>query len=106
MSEDTPYSKIIRCVIRFRTTEEGGRQTPMKVGILVDIEVGGRVGVAQFGCHSAVDEFVSPGEEIEVDITIAHPSTFDGLLYPGAKIELVTGHRTYGDGEVLEVESS
>jgi elongation factor Tu len=96
----------IEAEIQFLTTEEGGRQTPVKSGYRPHHDFG--VDETQFdAAHEYVDrEWVSPGETVVAMLTFPGPACHDylaGRLHEGFEFTVQEGARVVARGRITKV---
>lgn len=90
-------------VLKYCTTNEGGRQTPAHSGyrpqVKFDFEEMQTSGQQVFVGKGTV----SPGDTVKAEITMTSPMLFKGRLSPGMIFEFREGARIIGTGEIVEI---
>lgn len=115
LAPDLPRADLFRLVarVRFLSTEEGGRISPVASGYRPDCwfgltEDGERL---LHGCHlhfrAGADAYedkgtlwVRPGESCKADVLVRYPSSLRGVAVIGGSFEVHEGRRVVGRGEV------
>ena len=86
--------------LKYRTTEEGGRQTPAKSGYRPQVKFD-FTEMQTSGQQTFIDkEIVFPGETVEAKIKVLSPNYFAGCLTKGMKFEFREGATIIGTGEI------
>jgi translation elongation factor EF-Tu-like GTPase len=90
-------------IIRFKTTQEGGRNGPASAGYwpqlkfhFTEKQSGGR--------HTFIDkELVHPGETVNASIKILSPHFFEHSLKEGVEFEIREGTAIVGTGVIANI---
>jgi hypothetical protein len=86
--------------LTYRTTEQGGRQTPAKSGYRPQVKFA-FTEMQTSGQQTFIDrETVFPGETVDAKIKILSPDYFAGCLSEGMEFEFREGPTTIGTGEI------
>ena len=96
----------IEAGIRFLTTEEGGRQTPVRSGYRPNHDFGVE-GQLNDAVHQYIDkQWVAPGETVIAHLSFMapeHHDIFGGQLYEGFEFTVQEGARIVGRGRITKV---
>ncbi len=93
--------------LKFVSTEEGGRRTPVHSGYRPHIEFESYPEYLTSGQQTYINkEIVFPGDEVKADIGIMGTEYFAGRLYTGMKFKFCEGARTIGYGEIIDIINS
>ena len=92
-----------RAILKYKSTEEGGRTTPAKSGyrpaIKFDFDE-----MLTSGMQYFIDrEWVYPGETVDADISILASPYFEGCLYEGLEFKFTEGSRIIGTGTITKI---
>ncbi|AZA58932.1 MULTISPECIES: EF-Tu C-terminal domain-related protein [Chryseobacterium] len=91
--------------LKYRTSDEGGRMTPTRTGyrpqVRFDFEKSTSSGRQVF----INKDWVSPGENVEAEITLMSPHLFENKLYEGLNFEFIEGAKIIGVGEILRIKN-
>ena len=90
-----------RAQVRFLTTAEGGRKSPVKSGYRGQLFYDGRNwdAVYEFGDN----EWITPGEIIEAEIHMLSPQCHVGRLVLDKEFEIREGSKTVAKGKVTKL---
>ena len=94
----------LEATIRFLTTEEGGRRSPMYSGYRPQFSYDGFDWDAE---HEYPDtEVVNPGDTVRTYLRFFRPEAHFGKMYVGMPFKIREGSRTYGEGIVNAIIDS
>ncbi len=95
----------IEAEIRFLTTEEGGRQSPVKSGYRPHHDFGLEVTQVDAAHIYADDEWVAPGDSVIAGLIFPPISRryLEGQLRQGLEFTVQEGARIVGRGRITEV---
>lgn len=86
--------------LKYRTTEQGGRQTPAKSGYRPQVKFD-FTEMQTSGLQTFIDkEIVYPGDTVDAKIKISSPTYFAGSLIEGMEFEFREGATIIGTGEI------
>lgn len=86
--------------LKYRTTEQGGRQTPAKSGYRPQIKFD-FIEMQTSGQQTFIDKkTVFPGDTVNAKIKILSPDYFSGCLTEGMEFEFREGETVIGTGEI------
>jgi len=86
--------------LKYRTTEQGGRQTPAKSGYRPQVKFD-FTEIETSGQQTFISkEIVSPGDTVDAKIKILSPDYFAGSLTEGMHFEFREGATVIGTGEI------
>ena len=93
--------------LTLRTTEEGGRRTPVRSGYRPIFDIGKRLPDGQISYHDAQvtvmgRDSIRPGEAADVILWCPEPSSWNQEVV-GATIRACEGPKIIGEAEVLEM---
>jgi translation elongation factor EF-Tu-like GTPase len=90
-------------VLKYRTTDEGGRTTRAASGIRPVIKFP-FAEMMTSGQQKFIDkEWVYPGETVRAEITLLATDYFKGTLYDGLEFEFKEGSRVIGTGRITKI---
>ncbi len=90
--------------LKFETTENGGRKTPVQSNYRPDIEFENYRENWTSGQQTYIGkEIVYPGETINAEIKITGTEYFSGRLFEGMKFEFSEGSRIIGFGKIIKI---
>ena len=91
-------------LLKYKTTEAGGRKTPAKSSYRPLVEFPGLKPLTS-GEQIFIDkEFVNPGDTVKAQITILSVEAYAFKLYVGQQFSFCESlDRTLGTGEILEI---
>jgi hypothetical protein len=86
--------------LTYRTTEQGGRQTPAKSGYRPQVKFD-FTEMQTSGQQTFIDkETVFPGDTVDAKIKILSPNIFAGCLTEGMQFKFIEGATVIGTGEI------
>jgi elongation factor Tu len=90
-------------ILKYRTTEEGGRTTPARSGYRPQLKFSFEE-IQTSGQQVFIGkDTVRPGESVEAEITMVSPHIFKGRLSCGMVFEFREGDRVMGTGQIIEL---
>lgn len=91
--------------LKYKTTEEGGRETPAKSGYRPHVKFKFSEMLTS-GRQIFLDtELVYPGDTIIAEIAIYSPQFFENKLEEGIEFEFCEGRHIVGSGKILKIEN-
>ncbi len=101
MLESRPTDFI--AVLKYRTSEEGGRKTPANSGYMPQIKF--PFTETQTGGHQTFvgKDLVQPGETIEAEIKLLFVEHFENTLVEGQEFEIREGTTVMGTGKIKQI---
>jgi len=90
-------------VLKYRTTEEGGRKTPAYSGYRPQVKFSFQK-IQTSGQQTFINKkIVYPGEIVEAEIKIISVEIFKNCLEEGMNFEFREGDRIIGTGQIIKI---
>ena len=91
--------------LQYRTTEEGGRKTPVFTGYRPQVKFAFSE-MQTSGIQTFIDkETVYPGDKVIAEIIVLSTSFFEGSVEVGTSFEFREGSRVIGNGVIIEIRN-
>jgi translation elongation factor EF-Tu-like GTPase len=90
-------------LLKYKTTEEGGRKTAVHSGYRPDIKFPFSEMLTSGFQNFIGQGEVSPGENVKAEITIIASEYFIGQLYENLEFDFREGRHIIGTGKIIEI---